>query len=169
LFAAFAPKNNPQIAVAVIIENAGWGYKVAAPIASLVIEKYINRKISGGRRGLEYKMMRLTLMYRTNPTAKLVRQLNGEKIIDEPVKEVSDDEIREQFSDGEHEDGGDEYNAAPIVVPNNDASYSQPVGPSFPITQPPPAAAPIEKPTPAITTDPPPTNPPPANNNTEPH
>ena len=169
LFAAFAPKNNPQIAVAVIIENAGWGYKVAAPIASLVIEKYINRKISGGRRGLEYKMMRLTLMYRTNPTAKLVRQLNGEKVIDEPVKEVSDDEIREQFSDGEHEDGGDEYNAAPIVVPNNDASYSQPVGPSFPITQPPPAATPIEKPTPAITTDPPPTDPPPANNNTEPH
>jgi penicillin-binding protein 2 len=45
VFIAFAPKNNPKIAIAVFIENAGFGGTWAAPIASLVIEKYLNRKI----------------------------------------------------------------------------------------------------------------------------
>lgn len=42
IFMAFAPKENPQIAIAVYIENAGFGGVWAAPIASLMIEKYIN-------------------------------------------------------------------------------------------------------------------------------
>jgi len=44
-FIAYAPYDNPQIAIAVIIENGGFGSISAAPIASLVIEKYINREI----------------------------------------------------------------------------------------------------------------------------
>ena len=42
LFIAFAPKINPKIAVGVIIENGGFGATFAAPIASLMIEKYFN-------------------------------------------------------------------------------------------------------------------------------
>lgn len=38
---AFAPIDNPRIAIAVIVENAGFGSSWAAPIASLMIEKYI--------------------------------------------------------------------------------------------------------------------------------
>lgn len=38
---AFAPVDNPQIAIAVVVENAGFGSTWAAPIASLMIEKYI--------------------------------------------------------------------------------------------------------------------------------
>jgi len=45
VFFAFAPKNDPQIAVAVIVENATWGGVWAAPIASLMIEKYLRREI----------------------------------------------------------------------------------------------------------------------------
>ena len=45
VFIAFAPKENPKIAVAVFVENAGFGGTWAAPIASLVIEKYIKGKI----------------------------------------------------------------------------------------------------------------------------
>ncbi len=41
IFFAFAPKENPQIAIAVYVENGGWGGSYAAPIASLMIEKYI--------------------------------------------------------------------------------------------------------------------------------
>lgn len=44
-FIAFAPYDNPQIAIAVIVENAGGGSAWAAPIASLMAEKYINRRI----------------------------------------------------------------------------------------------------------------------------
>jgi penicillin-binding protein 2 len=46
VFIAFAPLDNPQIAIAVFIENAGFGGTWAAPIASLMIEKYIKRTIT---------------------------------------------------------------------------------------------------------------------------
>ncbi len=45
VFIAFAPKDNPKIAIAVYVENAGFGGTWAAPIASLIIEKYITGKI----------------------------------------------------------------------------------------------------------------------------
>lgn len=46
VFIAFAPKDDPQIAIAVYVENAGFGGTWAAPIASLMMEKYINGEIS---------------------------------------------------------------------------------------------------------------------------
>lgn len=46
VFICFAPMDNPQIAVAAYIENAGAGGSWAAPIASLLIEKYLNSTIS---------------------------------------------------------------------------------------------------------------------------
>jgi penicillin-binding protein 2 len=50
VFIAFAPKENPKIAIAVIVENSGFGGTWAAPISSLVIEKYLTRKISDDAR-----------------------------------------------------------------------------------------------------------------------
>ena len=44
-FAAFAPRANPKIAIAVICENAGMGANSAAPIASLMIEQYLKDSI----------------------------------------------------------------------------------------------------------------------------
>ena len=46
VFIAFAPKDNPTIAIAVYVENAGWGGRAAASTASLMIEKYIRKTIS---------------------------------------------------------------------------------------------------------------------------
>jgi len=46
IFIAFAPKENPQIAIAVYIENAGFGATYAAPVASLIIEKYLRGTVS---------------------------------------------------------------------------------------------------------------------------
>jgi penicillin-binding protein 2 len=45
-FAAFAPRQNPRIAIAVICENAGFGATSSAPIASLMIEQYLKDSIS---------------------------------------------------------------------------------------------------------------------------
>ena len=42
MFVAFAPRENPKIAICVVVENAGFGSTAAAPIASLLIEKYLN-------------------------------------------------------------------------------------------------------------------------------
>ncbi len=46
IFVAFAPKENPEIAVSVYVENAGYGSTWAAPIASMIIEKYLTDSIS---------------------------------------------------------------------------------------------------------------------------
>lgn len=45
-FMAFAPRENPQIAISVFIENSGFGGTWSAPLASLMIEKYITGTIS---------------------------------------------------------------------------------------------------------------------------
>ncbi len=46
VFMAFAPRDNPKIAIAVYVENAGAGGLWAAPIASLMMEKYLTDTIS---------------------------------------------------------------------------------------------------------------------------
>lgn len=55
IFVAFAPRHNPKIAIAVFVENGYWGNRWAGPIATLMIEKYLNRKIS--RLDLEKRML----------------------------------------------------------------------------------------------------------------
>ena len=46
IFIAFAPKYNPKIAIAVYVENGGWGSTWAAPIGSLMVEKYLTNNIN---------------------------------------------------------------------------------------------------------------------------
>lgn len=46
IFIGFAPADNPQIAVAVVVENAGFGATWAAPVASLMMEQYLTGRIS---------------------------------------------------------------------------------------------------------------------------
>jgi len=68
IFFAFAPKEDPKIAVAVYIENGGFGGSYAAPIASLAIEKYLKDSIRSKRRQyLEKKMMTANLVDQTKP------------------------------------------------------------------------------------------------------
>jgi len=61
VFFAFAPKINPKIAIAVYVENAGWGSSYAAPIAGLMIEKYINDSIVTARLPIEERMKKANL------------------------------------------------------------------------------------------------------------
>ncbi len=56
-FIGFAPYKNPKIAVAVYVENAGFGAAYGVPIGSLMIEKYLKGEISPARKGLEERMM----------------------------------------------------------------------------------------------------------------
>jgi penicillin-binding protein 2 len=60
-FSGFAPRNNPKIAVAVLVENSGFGATYAAPISSLVMEYYINREISPKRQYLLDRMLNANL------------------------------------------------------------------------------------------------------------
>jgi len=59
VFVAFAPKDNPKIAIAVYVENAGFGATYAAPIASLMIEKYLKDSVT--RKPLEDRIVNMDL------------------------------------------------------------------------------------------------------------
>ena len=59
IFVAFAPKDNPKIAIAVMVENGGYGATIAGPIASLMIEKYLRKKIT--RTDLETRILSRSL------------------------------------------------------------------------------------------------------------
>ena len=58
VFMAFAPKENPKIAIAILIENAGFGAQSSAPIASLIVEKYLTGKIEAPFRLAREKEMK---------------------------------------------------------------------------------------------------------------
>jgi penicillin-binding protein 2 len=82
IFIAFAPKDNPKIAIATYVENAGFGATWAAPISSLLIEKYLHDSIS--RPALEKRMLEGSLLHKypgyvnPNPPATKPGE-NGEK------------------------------------------------------------------------------------------
>jgi len=60
VFIAFAPKDDPKIAIAVYVENAGFGATYAAPVASLMIEKYLNGEVTN--KYSEQRMLELNLI-----------------------------------------------------------------------------------------------------------
>ena len=60
MFIAFAPKDNPKIALAVLVENGYWGARWAAPIASLLIEKYLTGEVK--RKLLENRILNGNLL-----------------------------------------------------------------------------------------------------------
>ena len=62
VFICFAPMDNPQIAVAAYVENGGFGASYAAPMASLMVEKYLKGDIK--RTALEQRMKEANLMSR---------------------------------------------------------------------------------------------------------
>lgn len=57
IFMGFAPRNNPKIAIAVYVENAGFGATYAVPIASLMVEKFLNDTIATDRKWVEQNMI----------------------------------------------------------------------------------------------------------------
>lgn len=86
LFVGFAPRENPKIAIGIMVENGGWGASWAAPIASLMIEKYLNRVVL--RTDLEKRMKEGVIVMPFKPekekqeekkdTVKVVAAMNAE-------------------------------------------------------------------------------------------
>ena len=62
VFMAFAPRDNPKIAIVVYVENSGFGGTWAAPLASLLIEKYLNGFISEKNLKREQRIMDANLI-----------------------------------------------------------------------------------------------------------
>lgn len=66
VFICFAPKDNPKIAVAAYVENGGFGATWAAPIASLLTEKYLTGEIREERKYLENRVLEGNLLHKVN-------------------------------------------------------------------------------------------------------
>ncbi len=64
VFITFAPKDDPKIAVVAYVENGGFGATWAAPIASLLVEKYLKGEISPERKALEKRVFDGNLMHK---------------------------------------------------------------------------------------------------------
>ena len=62
VFICFAPKDDPQIAIAAYIENAGFGATWACPIASLMVEQYLTGGIRPERKYVEDRILNANLM-----------------------------------------------------------------------------------------------------------
>ena len=62
VFICFAPMNDPKIAIAAYVENGGFGAQYAAPIASLMVERYLKGTVK--RTALEERMKNADLMDR---------------------------------------------------------------------------------------------------------
>ncbi|MFY7900052.1 MAG: penicillin-binding protein 2 [Chitinophagaceae bacterium] len=98
-FGAFAPRNNPKIAIAVLCENAGYGASSAAPIASLLIEKYLNDTIAKNRKELEERITKLYLIPKLmqlelnkRDSIRLAKQaaLEAQRILDRETSDTTD-------------------------------------------------------------------------------
>ena len=72
IFVAFAPKDNPTIAIAVFVENGYWGNRWAGPIATLMIEKYVNGEIT--RKDLETRMLNGSLQDEYTKIENIIHQ-----------------------------------------------------------------------------------------------
>jgi len=77
IFIAFAPKDNPKIAIAVFVENGYWGSRWAGPIATLMIEKYLNGETK--RKYLEDRMMNGSLQDEYDRQLETTYNAEGEK------------------------------------------------------------------------------------------
>lgn len=80
IFAAFAPKENPKIAIAVYVENAGFGSTWAAPIAKLMMEKYLTDTIT--TKWVEKRMLDGDLIpeiYKENPDSSKILKYRKKK------------------------------------------------------------------------------------------
>ena len=64
VFFGFAPRDQPKIAIAVYIENAGWGGAFATPVAGLMMEKYLKGEIMESRKGIEERMLNADLIHK---------------------------------------------------------------------------------------------------------
>lgn len=63
VFMGFAPRNNPRIAIAVYVENGGFGAEYGVPIGALLMEKYINRTLSEESEAKAEKIQKRSIYY----------------------------------------------------------------------------------------------------------
>jgi penicillin-binding protein 2 len=99
MFVAFAPRGHPRIAIAVAIENAGFGATWAAPIASLLIEKYLKDSVTYKRKAMEDKMMNANLINKYVYTIDSVSRLHDAEVYKARMERKKEDVLEKRADD----------------------------------------------------------------------
>jgi penicillin-binding protein 2 len=102
VFIGFAPRDNPKIAIAVIVENAGFGSTYAAPIASYLAEKYLTDSIKGQRIAqVEWMKKQVVLPEVRKPKVKLTpkaadstRKADSAKVVPANIKTAANKVVK---------------------------------------------------------------------------
>ena len=95
-FMGFAPYNDPKIAVAVYIENGGFGAVYGVPIGSLVMEKYLCDSISPGRKGMETQMLNAHLAYASKKKGAEVKSRDKKSQKTDSLKTAGNNDIKQE-------------------------------------------------------------------------
>lgn len=77
VFVAFAPRDNPRIAIAVIVENAGTGARFAVPIANLMMEKYLHDSLPASKKALLQRMLESNTILAAKREGSRIDSLNN--------------------------------------------------------------------------------------------
>ena len=89
VFVAFAPRENPKIAIAVVVENAGQGARWAAPIASFIVEKYLRDNITTRPSGITTDYFENANLLPQPPAPKIVKPKPGADSLTKPGTDTS--------------------------------------------------------------------------------
>ncbi|MBS1626557.1 MAG: penicillin-binding protein 2 [Bacteroidetes bacterium] len=113
-FGAFAPRDNPKIAIAVMCENAGQGAWFAAPIASLMVEKYLRDSITGPERNAQ-----LIQLENTNLIPQRMRLEMAKR---DSLKQIRESKKLQEKMNKENIDSIDEEEISPEIknIPNKE-------------------------------------------------
>ncbi len=91
IFVCFAPKDNPRVAVAVVVENAGYGATWAGPISTLLMEKYLNDTLTAESEKKAEDLAKVDLM----PQSIKDWYVKNKTIPLSPIEEYKNDELSE--------------------------------------------------------------------------
>ena len=91
IFVCFAPKDNPRVAVAVVVENAGYGATWAGPISTLLMEKYLNDTLTAESEKKAEDLAKVDLM----PQSIKEWYVKNKTIRLSPIEEYKNDELSE--------------------------------------------------------------------------
>ena len=91
IFVCFAPKDNPRVAVAVVVENAGYGATWAGPISTLLMEKYLNDTLTAESEKKAEDLAKVDLM----PQSIKEWYVKNKTIRLSPIEEYKNDELGE--------------------------------------------------------------------------
>ena len=126
IFAGFAPKENPKIAIAVFVENAGFGATYAAPIASLMVEKYLHDSIAKKRIPLQERMFNAKII-KDNPEVeapKTRQQLIQDSLLKQKEKIEKDKFIADSVKAAKAKNQPAKADKTPVNT-NNKVEYQE--------------------------------------------